>query len=393
MAGLHIDVDRARADTPACEHLIHFNNAGSSLSPLPVIHAVTEHLALEQTIGGYEAEAEASDALASFYTEFAALLGCSPDEIAYVENATRAWDMAFHALPLVEGDRLLTHASEYASNYLALLAQARRRGLRIDLVPSDSTGQVDVEAMRRMVHPRTRAILLTHVPTQGGLVNPAEEVGRVAREYGLIYMLDACQSVGQMPVDVNAIGCDILSGTGRKFLRGPRGTGFLYVSRPLIDQMDPPFIDLHSATWTGPNNYELAKGARRFENYESYVAGRIGLARAVSYARALGLDAVEARVAKLANLLRQSLAEIPGVSLHDQGARKCAIVTFCNADEEPTATALRLRQQGINVSVSKRAYAQIDFGARRLEEVVRASVHYFNIDEEIERFAGAVRSD
>jgi selenocysteine lyase/cysteine desulfurase len=301
--------------------------------------------------------------------------------------------MAFHALPLVEGDRLLTHASEYASNYLALLAQARRRGLRIDLVPSDSTGQVDVEAMRRMVHPRTRAILLTHVPTQGGLVNPAEEVGRVAREYGLIYMLDACQSVGQMPVDVNAIGCDILSGTGRKFLRGPRGTGFLYVSRPLIDQMDPPFIDLHSATWTGPNNYELAKGARRFENYESYVAGRIGLARAVSYARALGLDAVEARVAKLANLLRQSLAEIPGVSLHDQGARKCAIVTFCNADEEPTATALRLRQQGINVSVSKRAYAQIDFGARRLEEVVRASVHYFNIDEEIERFAGAVRSD
>ena len=385
-----IDIDRIRADTPACERMIHFNNAGSSLQPEPVTRAVLDHLALEQEIGGYEAEARAADALRSFYTGFASMLGCQPREIAYVENATRAWDMAFYGLPLTEGDRVLTHASEYASNYLALLQQAKRRGIVIDLVPSDGTGQVDVDTMERMIGPRTRAVLLTHVPTQGGLVNPAEAVGRIAREFGLIYMLDACQSVGQMPVDVGAIGCHVLSGTGRKFLRGPRGTGFLYVSDAIIEQIEPPFIDLHAATWTAPQNYDLAEGAKRFENYESYVAGRVGLARAVAYASEIGLDAIEARVSRLATALREGLTGRTGITVHDQGERRCGIVTFKKADEEPHVTSERLRAAGINTSVSVRPYAQLDLGERGLDALVRASVHYFNTTYEIERFVDAV---
>ena len=384
------DLAQARADTPACARMIHFNNAGSSLSPRPVVEAVTDHLAREQEIGGYEAEAEAAPALESFYTGFASLLGADPSEIAYVENATRAWDMAFYGLPLTEGDRILTHGSEYASNYLALLQQARRLGLHVDLVPSDGSGQIDVAALERMVQPRTRLIALTHVPTQGGLVNPAEAVGRVARDRGLLYMLDACQSVGQMPVDVGVIGCHVLSGTGRKFLRGPRGTGFLYVSREIIDHIEPPFIDLHAATWTGADSYELAEGAKRFENYESYVAGRVGLARAVAYAQAIGLDVIEARVTALATALRDYLADLPGVTVHDQGERRCGIVTFRIAGESPADTASRLAKQSINVSVSVRRYAQLDLGARELDALVRASVHYFNTEDEVERFANAV---
>ena len=348
------------------------------------------HLAREQEIGGYEAEAEAADALASFYTGFASLLGADPSEIAYVENATRAWDMAFYGLPLVDGDRILTHGSEYASNYLALLQQAGRRGLHVDLVPSDGSGQIDVEALEKMIMPRTRLIALTHVPTQGGLVNPAEAVGRVAQTHGLLYMLDACQSVGQMPVNVEAIGCHILSGTGRKFLRGPRGTGFLYVANSILNTIEPPFIDLHAATWTGADSYELAEGAKRFENFESYVAGRVGLAKAVEYASDIGLKAIEERVTALADDLRTRLADTPGVSVHDQGERRCGIVTFRVTDEPPSDTAARLATAGINVSVSVRRYAQLDLGARGLDAVTRASVHYYNTEDEVSRFVEVV---
>ncbi len=233
-------------------------------------------------------------------------------------------------------------------------------------------------------------IALTHVPTQGGLVNPAEEVGRIARAHGLIYLLDACQSVGQMPLDVGRLGCDVLSGTGRKFLRGPRGTGFLYVARAMAERIEPPFVDLRATVWTGPERYELAPGARRFENWESYVAGRIGLAAAVRYARGLGLEAIEARVTALGARLRDGLAAVPGVSVHDAGARKCGIVSFVVAGEPAPETARRMAARGMNMSVTLGSAALIDFAERGLPALGRASVHYFNTEDEVDRFIKAV---
>jgi selenocysteine lyase/cysteine desulfurase len=387
-----IDVEAVRADTPACRDLIHFNNAGASLMPRPVAEALHRHLALEETVGGYEAESRAEAELTTFYTEFAALLNARADEIGYVENATRAWDMAFYGLPLKPGDRILAHASEYVSNYLGLLHQAKRRGLEIDLVPSDETGQIDLAAMERLIGPRTRLLALTHVPTQGGLVNPAAEAGRIAKAQGLIYMLDACQSAGQIALDVQALGCDVLSGTGRKFLRGPRGTGFLYVRRAMLDTVEPAFIDLRAADWTGSGSYALAPGARRYENWESYIAGRIGLIHAVRYARGLGLPAIEARVRGLGAALREALASVQGVAVHDQGAVKCGIVTFAKAGESAPALAARLREKAINVSVTAQSSALLDFSARGIDALVRASVHYYNTEDEIGRFADTVAS-
>ena len=387
-----IDIKRVRADTPACASLLHFDNAGAALMPEPVFQAVEAQLRAERDLGGYEAARRASAELDAFYTEFAALLNAAPEEIAYVENATRAWDMAVYALPLVEGDRIVTHASEYASNYLAFLHLAKRRGIEIDVAPSDRTGQVDVTALERLVGPRTKAIALTHVPTQGGLVNPAEEVGEVARRHGLIYVLDACQSVGQIDVDVARIGCDVLTGTGRKFLRGPRGTGFLCVRRDLADRLDPPFIDLRAATWTGDNDYKLAPGARRFENFESYVAGRIGLACAVRYARNIGLPAIERRVADLAETLRRALSEMPGITVHDLGARTCGIVTFVKEGKDPHEMQATLAARAMNVSVSAVEYARLDLARRKTGPLVRASLHYYNTEDEIERFLCQVRS-
>ncbi|SDL05157.1 aminotransferase class V-fold PLP-dependent enzyme [Aliiruegeria lutimaris] len=385
-----IDIDNVRADTPACESVLHFDNAGASLMPDPVWQAMQWVLKDERAFGGYEAERRAADDLAAFYTEFAALLNADPTEIAYVENATRAWDMAFYGLDLKPGDRVITHGSEYASNYLAMLHQARRRGFHIDVAPSDASGQIDVAALEDMITPATKLIAITHVPTQGGLVNPAAAVGAVARRHGVLYLLDACQSVGQIDPDVQAIGCDILSGTGRKYLRGPRGTGFLYVRQSVLDRIDPPFIDLHAATWTGPDSYELAPGARRFETWESNIAGRVGLMTAVRYAQSIGLPAIEARVANLATKLRDALSVTDDVSVHDQGVTRCGLVTFRKDGLEATDIADRLRDRGINISVSTLPYARLDLAPRGLHSLARASVHYFNTEDEIERFAGAV---
>ena len=387
-----IDVEKIRRDTPSCESVLHFNNAGASLMPVPVFDALQKVLRDENEMGGYEAERRAQDDIAAFYTEFAALLNASPNEIAYVENATRAWDMAFYGLHLKPGDRVITHGSEYVSNYLALLQQSRRLGFEIDLAPSDEFGQIDVNALDQMITPQTRLISITHVPTQGGLVNPALDVGKIARKHGILYLLDACQSVGQIDVDVKAIGCDILSGTGRKFLRGPRGTGFLYVRSDIMDQVDPPFIDLHSATWTSANSYEFAEGARRFENWESFVAGRVGLMAAVRYAREVDLAAIEPRVAELAEELRDQLSRLDGVDVHDLGKQKCGIVTFTKDGVESDQMANTLREQNMNVSVALMTSARLDLEPRELSTLTRASVHYFNTDEEIARFVGAVKA-
>ena len=383
---MSIDLAAVRADTPNCEKLLHFNNAGASLTPQPVYDAVIAHLDLEQRIGAYEAEAAASETIEDFYDALAEMLCCHRDEIAFVENATRAWDMAFYSLPLEAGDQILTHSSEYASNYMAYLQQARRRGLKVDVVPSDQYGQIDVAALESMINERTRLISINHIPTQNGLVNPAEKVGEVASKHGIFYLLDACQAVGQMPIDVSRIKCDLLTGTGRKFLRGPRGTGFLYVRRSILDRLDPPFVDLRSGNWIDRDSFEFAPGAKRFENWESYVAGRVGLSHAVRYALNIGLDNIQSRVVELAEQLRAQLAQIKGITVKDPGENKCGIVTFHKQDEDAFKLAARLRASQINISVTKAASARLDSQYSERHDFARASVHYFNSEAEVERF-------
>jgi cysteine desulfurase / selenocysteine lyase len=389
-----LEVARLRADTPGCSRVLHFNNAGSSLPPAPVLAAQLAHLRLEAEIGGYEAADQAAPQVDRAYTALAALLNAQPNEIAVVENATRAFDMAFYAFPFREGDRILTSEVEYASNYLAFLQVARRRGVVVEPIASDGDGTISLPALRAALarDDHARLVALTHVPTNGGLVSPAAEVGRACREARVPFLLDACQSAGQMPLDVEVLGCDVLSATARKFLRGPRGVGFLYVRGSLLERLEPPFVDLHAATWTARDLYELRPDARRFENWEGNVAAKIGLATAVDYALALGLPAIRDRVVALADRLRHELAELPGVRVRDQGTSKCGIVTFDAVAREPEAIRDALRTRAINVSVTTTASTRLDMDARGLSAMVRASVHYYNTEEEVDRFCRELRT-
>jgi len=385
-----LDLERARRETPGCTTVLHFNNAGAALMPQPVLDALQRHLELEATIGGYEAAEREDAAVEHVYDALARLIGGHRDEIAVIENATRAWDMAFYSLRFGAGDRILTATAEYASNYIAYLQVAARTGAVVEVIPDDEHGQVSAEALRRMLDARVKLIAITHVPTNGGLVNPAAAVGRVAREAGVPYLLDACQSVGQMPVDVAELGCDMLSATGRKYLRGPRATGFLWVRRAFLEPMEPPFLDLHAATWVARDRYELRPDARRFENWETYYAGKIALGVAVDYALAWGLPAIRERVYMLAGQLRERLAARPGVTLRDKGAERCGIVTFTAEGGAAALIKQVLRSQAINVSVSSYADTRLDMEDRKLPGVVRASLHYYNSEEEIERFCAAL---
>ncbi|MGD9714698.1 MAG: aminotransferase class V-fold PLP-dependent enzyme [Thermomicrobiales bacterium] len=377
------EVDAQRAATPGCAHVRHFNHAGSSLMSEGVLSTVVDHLELESRIGGYEAADAIQNRAAAVYASIARLLNANSEEIALVENATRAWDMASYSIPFEPGDRILTAQNEYASNVIAFL-QMRDRGVSIEVIPANEDGSISLPALEDALDERVRLVAITHMPTNGGLVQPIEEIGKRVKGNGSFYLVDACQSAGHAPLDVEAIGCDFLSATSRKYLRGPRGAGFLYASNAVLDRVMPPFLDLQAATWTSRDQYELRPDARRFENWERNVAGLLGMGAAVDLALELGIDRIWATITERARQLRGRLEEIRGVTVTDIGAVKSGIVTF-NADGVPAETIKdALRSKSINTTTSSVFSTRFDMEARGLDTVVRSSVHYLTTDEEID---------
>ncbi|MFG0317595.1 MAG: aminotransferase class V-fold PLP-dependent enzyme [Planctomycetota bacterium JB042] len=391
-----LDIDAIRRETPGCvPERAHFLHCGASLPPARVVRAAKDHLDLEAAVGGYEAERRAESGIEAARRSVARLLSAQTDEIALVENATIAWNQAFWSVvwTLRPGDRIATCRADYASNAISLLQAKRRRGVEIDVVPDDVHGAIDVEALaRRLEDERVKLVTLTHVPTGNGLVNPAEEVGRAARARGVPFLLDACQSAGQLALDVDAIGCDFLSATGRKHLRGPRGTGFLYARRDTTARFEPATLDLLGATWTDADAYAVREDARRYETWERNVAGMLGLGAAVDLALELGLDAIEERSVRLADLLRARLAAIDGVEGRDLGVRRGGIVAFTHSAHPPDRIVRALAARGIEVGTSTVVSTRHQMEDLGLDAVVRAGVHYLNTEEEVERLAEAIRT-
>ncbi|MCX6394887.1 MAG: aminotransferase class V-fold PLP-dependent enzyme [Propionibacteriales bacterium] len=385
-----IDIAAEQALTPASRDQVFLDSAGSSLPTDRVVDTVVAHLRREARVGGYRAAQERADDLAGLPVAVGRLLGCAPDLLAFSDSATRSWSQFVTALPWAPGDRILICGNEYASNAIALLQRARHDGVVVEVVPTDPAGDPDLDALAALLDERVRLVSLVQVATNSGHVTRVAEATALAHQHGALVLLDACQSVGQLAVDVEALGVDALSATGRKWLRGPRGTGFLYVRREVLDGLEPPAADMRGATWTGTTSYELNPDATRFELWENDVAGRLGLGAAVDHLLELGPANVEAAVRERAAVLRSGLGALAGVRLHDVGTDLGGIVTFTVDGRDPLAVRDALREAGVTVSVSVRTSTRLDMTARGLDSVVRASPHYFVSDLQLEQAVGAV---
>jgi len=381
-----------RADTPGCTRLVHLNNAGAALMPRVAHDAMLRYLALEQELGGYEAADAQVENIEASYAAMARLLGTKPRNVGLMQNSTVAFAQAISAFDFGPGDVVLTSRSDYASNQIMYLSLARRRGVQIVRAPDAPEGGVDPEAVRQLIARRRPALVaLTWIPTNSGLVQPVEAVGRICREAEVPYLIDGCQAAGQLPIDVNALHCDYFSGTARKFLRGPRGLGFLYVSdRALQGGAHPLLVDMHGADWTEANAFELHPGARRFETWEFAYALVMGLGAAAEYALKVGIEATGERACQLAEYARARLANSPGVRVLDRGPELCAIVTIAIADRDTTDIKLALRARRINTSSPQREDAVIDMDEKQTASALRISPHYYNTTEEIDTAVEAI---
>jgi cysteine desulfurase/selenocysteine lyase len=391
-----IDVAAERAATPGSSKVAHLNNAGAALPSTATVEAMVDHLRFESERGGYEAADAVADRLATVRSTAARLLGADDGDVVLTGSDTQSWTKAVWGFALGggvgRGDRLLVDRIAYDSHYLGLLQVCELTGATIEAVPSTEDGTIDLDGLALALGSGGVALAaLTHIGTHRGLINPVEEAGAACRRAGVPFFLDACQSVGQIPVSVERIGCDVATATGRKWLRGPRGTGLLFVRGEFADRLRPPGIGWSSALWEDAGHYRLREGADRFLDFEVPVAAHLGLGVAIDHALALGLDAIAGRVGHLGERLREHLLEIPGVVVHDGGSRRSGIVTFTVAQCAPAVVARSASAMGINVSVSEAPWARLDMTPPNPTSVVRASPHYYNDEVELDRLVDAVR--
>ncbi len=387
-----MDILQIRKETLHCEDKIFFNSAGASLMPRVVIEKTQEYLLEEEKLGGYKVAALRSDELDEFYTETGKMLNCKSTNIAFAANATDAYSKALSAIPFNENDVILTTDDDYVSNHIGFLSLKKRFGIQIIRAKNDETGDLDlVDFEKKMKEFEPRLVAVTHIPTNSGLVQNVEAVGDLCEKYDVIYLVDACQSVGQIHVDVQKIKCDFLSVTGRKFLRGPRGTGFLYISDKILKtEMAPLFMDLRGATWDLEDKYTMLDTAKRFELWEVPSPFVIGLKEAIKYANQIGIENIMNQNQQLLNRLSENMDSLNSIIRYDNGTVRSNIFTFRKEGVSKENMINQLDANNVFYSISQVDNARIDFEKKGVDWAVRISPHYFNTLDEIDRFSEGI---
>jgi cysteine desulfurase / selenocysteine lyase len=381
-----MNLDQIRQDIPGYQDKLFFNSAGSSLSPAVVNQTIKTHLDLEEDIGGYAAMSREQDRVEDFYTYGAQMLQTQKHNIAYAYNATDAYARALSSIPFKHGDVILTTKDDYISNYIAFLSLQKRQGVQLITVRNTSDNEIDLEDMEDQMRQHNPVLVaVTHIPTSSGLVQDVASVGVLCRRYGAWYIVDACQSLGQLPLDVNEIGCDFLSATGRKWMRGPRGTGLLYVSdRALKSGLEPLLIDMRGALWIEKDQYQAVESAQRYELWENNYALILGMSEAMKYAQKIGMENIASYNKILSSKLRDGLRQIDGIHVQDIGKSLCNIVTWSTHDRNLEKISHYLDAHKVFYSVSQRSNAIIDFEEKEIDWAIRFSPHYFNTEAEID---------
>jgi cysteine desulfurase / selenocysteine lyase len=384
------EIQQFRADTRGTSQKIHFNNAGSSLPPDVVVNTVINYLNEEALNGGYETESKYRTALDNTRQFIARLINADHDEIALTENASVGWIQAFYGVGLKAGDEVITSEMEYVTNVIGFLNAKKTHGIDIKVIPNDELGNFLIETLEAAITAKTKLIAITHIPSTAGGMMPIVEIGKIARQHNILYLVDACQSAGHVPLDVKEIGCDMLAVTGRKYMRAPRGSGFLYVKKEVQNKLQCTFLDGHSIDWISESDFKLKDNALRFELYEKNRALILGLGKAVEYILNIGVDRIWQRIRYIAGFTRRQLALIDGVTVHDFGAEQCGIVTFSVEGMESETVKNLLAEKQINVSVGLAKSTLFYMNKNKLSSVVRASVHYYNTEVEVNTMCGVL---
>ncbi|MBC3233478.1 MULTISPECIES: aminotransferase class V-fold PLP-dependent enzyme [Pseudomonas] len=386
-----LDVQHLRDETPGCQSgIVHFNHAGASLPSQATLDAIIEQLQREARDGPMEAGEHGAVLAEKARRAAAQLLNAPASSIAFASSGSTAWSMAFQALgPWQPGDRILVGRHEWGGN-LASMELAVQAGARVEVIPCDDSGAACPLALQAMIDARVKLIDLTWLPANGGLINPAQAIGEVARRHAIPYFIDAGQAVGQVPVDVQALHCDVLKSAGRKHLRGPRGTALLYVRGDFLERLSPAQRDVFSAPWTD-QGFDLRNDARRFETSETSFALLAGLGNALQEMNRLGIERVWERVSRTSERIREALRGMAGVTLHDLGTRQSGLIAFNLAGWDAFELKRRLGLKRINIGANGVAYTPLDMQARGLESVARVSVSPLNNDHDIELLLAALR--
>ncbi|GEP93415.1 Selenocysteine lyase/Cysteine desulfurase [Chitinophaga terrae (ex Kim and Jung 2007)] len=389
-----MDIQALRNDTPGCKNVVHFNNAGASLMPQQVLKAVQDYLETEAGYGGYETAAKYQERINQFYDAGARLLHCQPRNIAFTTNATDSYIKALSSIPLQKDDVVLLTKNDYSSNFISLLSLRERTGIRLIEINNSASGELDLNDLEEKIRKyQPKLLSVTHIPTSSGLVQPVDEIGQLVKQHDIFYLLDACQSIGQLDVDAISTHADFICGTSRKFLRGPRGGGILYVSDKALERkLTPLYPDLGAALWTSRDTYEVLKDAKRFELWEKSYALIMGSIAAIEYATNIGLNNIWQRNQELVALLRKELTAA-GMTLQDKGQIHSAIITFTLPVQASGDTLKKyLNERGINISITPKSSAVIDFEEKNIDWAARVSPHYYNTEEEIHILIDALRS-
>ena len=386
------EIQQLRAETRGTAERIHFNNAGASLPPDVVVDTMINYLQEEAIYGGYETEYKYKEQLENTYALIARLINADKEEVAIVENASTAWGLAFYGIDFKKGDEVITSEMEYVTNLISFLNAQKTQGITITVIPNNAQGNFSLPALEAAISPQTKLIAMTHIPSTAGGMIPIVEIGKIARRHHILYLVDACQTVGQAPIDVKEIDCDMLAVNGRKFLRAPRGTGFLYVRKAIQDRLKLIFMDGFSAPGVSRDDFNVRNDARRFELYEKNRALNLGLGKAIEYALAVGIDRIWLRIQELSGLMRRQLERMDGITVHDIGDQQSGIVTFSLRGTDSPTVKSRLAEKGINVSVGKAVSTLIYMNKNNLVSIVRASVHYYNTEEEINRMCDVLKA-
>jgi selenocysteine lyase/cysteine desulfurase len=380
-----MNIETIRSQTKGLDGKLFFNSAGSSLMQDQVIECMLNYLEEERMIGGYAAAAKHQESINGFYTQVANLIKAKEKNIAFATSATDAYNQALSSIPFQSKDVILTTNNDYISNQLAFIGLQKRYDVEIVRVNDLKKGGMDAEdCIEKIEKLKPKLVAITHIPTNSGLIQDVYSIAPACKASGAYYLIDTCQSIGQLNISVETLNCDFLTATGRKFMRGPRGTGFLYVSdRVLNEGLTPLFTEQCGAEWTEEFGYKIMDSALRFERWERNCGNMLGLAKATELINKIGIESIEKRNNELQLFAREALSKLPNIQCTDIGENLCNLITFTNADGSINRIVELFATNNVSFSISGINSALIDFTKRELTEVVRISPHYFNTEKEI----------